>query len=222
MKLKLSEQEFNLPMRWEEITIAQFFAMQKLNKENVVEYTCGLLAILTGIEYDKWYNASEFDVAEKILTLLNEWINIPPDFSNSSAPKELIIAGKAIEIPHDIKLKTWAQKLVFQDLIKNHWIDAANDVGIDFMPMAIAIYLLPDKFTDKAASEYSELISKEMLLFDGVAISRFFLTNFLKYSSSNPTTLVAGMIQKKSMPESKTSKSLAHYLRFGSTPKKSV
>lgn len=206
--LLLGEQKFNLPISWEEITIKQWLDLREIDFTDI----CSILAVLTGIDRDIWFSSTEVsDIEQNVIPQL-EFLADPIDLTKVPLPKTVTIGGKQIEVPTDIGLKTYGQKIIFQrEMLK--YADAGGDFKIEFMPRALAIYLCPEeKFTDAAAIEYQKEV-EQMKVVEAYPVACFFLSRLLKSWSEKVRTLKLPTTGIKKQRESNGLKSLASRLR---------
>lgn len=190
--LLLGEQKFNLPTDWNELTISQWLTLREIDFTDI----CSILAVLTGIDRDTWFSSTEFSTIEERVIPHLEFLTNPIDLEKIPLPKNVTISGKTIDVPTDIGLKTYGQKIIFQKEMLKH-IDPNGDFKIEFMPRALSIYLCPEPFTDEAAKKYQTEV-EQMKVVEAYPVACFFLSRLLKSWSEKVRTLKAPTIPTSS------------------------
>lgn len=175
-KYKETEIKFNLPQSWEDITLYQYIELSKWDRKDLIQ----LFAVITGIDYDVFFNCESEGINDLLLTNL-EFLKEPLDLEALPLPKEIEIDGKKLEVPQDITQKTFGQKISLQlylaEAVKN------EKSKIDCLAFAIALYFFPeiaqDKYNEDEAKKIIPLIEKCKLV-EAYPIGSFFLNKFLE------------------------------------------
>jgi len=172
--LTLGEKKFNLPSDWNDITVKQWLDLRSIDFTDI----CAILAVLTGIEREMWFTSTEISGIEEIILPQLQFLADPIDLTKIELQKFVTISGKEVEVPKDIGLKTYGQKIIFQqEMLKYSATD--GNFKIEFMPRAIAIYMCPEPFTDIKAFEYEKEIER-MKVVEAYPLASFFLSSLLK------------------------------------------
>lgn len=176
---KLGDTSFNMPESWHEVTVKQWLDFRKIDVSDI----CAVLAVLSGLSREQFFNTREIDLVDKLIPFLN-WMQEPIDLKSQPVPKSVIISGQEVEVTGDITFKTYGQKLTYhQELFK--YMDENGTAKVEFIPVALSIYLCPDPFSDiKAAALIPEI--EKLPITIAYPIASFFLTNSLLSFQTNP------------------------------------
>lgn len=179
MKLTLGTHEFNLPTKWQEVTLGQMIALGKHEKQINADPALLLACLITPTNEPGTINEPEspygllwrVDIAQsnKILPL-TEFINTAFDFTTQSLPQEVTISGKRVTVPKDLSLLSLGQKIISENAMKKQ--------GVDGMPTVIATYLHPlVTGTDFNSDKAKELLPDvwKMKAVEAVPLANFFL-----------------------------------------------
>lgn len=186
--------DFSLPSSWQEVTLGQSIAWEAEYRKGDIHF-CKQLEILTGIEESTWRNCTILSL-DRMLNPYLQWTHEPmKEIDLNNVPDEVTIDGKTIAVPKNIELKTFAQYITFKTSMAKYM--KVNDTGkiesvaMEFFPLAIAIYLYPEKeFDDAKAMEFAEKC-KQLPLVQASPLSTFFFLKFLNSENetvSNSTT----------------------------------
>lgn len=178
---KLADQSFTIPEGWHEITLKQWLSLRTIDINNI----CAILGVITGIPEETWFYARQIEMIEKMIPNM-KWIGRPFDLKKQPIPETVMLNGETVTVPKDITIKTFGQKLTYQNEMAKHLNDDGN-VKVEFLPMNLAIYLCPEPFTDQKAFALVQHI-EAMPVTQAYPIGSFFLTSFLKSSPGNPST----------------------------------
>lgn len=195
------EWKFTLPESWEEVTLAQLIKFDQEQKLGDVSLTMQL-EILTGIPSIDWFNCTIISLDKKLMPYL-KWLREPiteTTFQTFRVPKEVTIAGQVYKVPADIDLCTLGQKITFQNqmasYIRKDPEENITGFELPFYPIAIAIYLYPDKpFSDVKALEFAKEVEK-LPLATAYPLASFFLRRFLESSNETVTSSPTLLMQK--------------------------
>lgn len=194
--------EFSLPESYKEITLAQLLKWSEMQTAQDISF-CKIMEMLTGIPESDWLNCSVTSIDELILPKI-KWLSEPlneQEFISLPVPKKVMIDGKMIEVPMDIDLKTFGQKITFQTQMGEYIIkDGEGNItgfSLAFYPIAIAIYLFDEpKFDDGKAMLFAEKC-KALTLTEAYPLASFFLTKFLGSSKEIKTSSLTTRMNKK-------------------------
>lgn len=164
----------NFPSGWDELTFRQLAALRKQEGND----TGHLLEILTGIERNGWLNMPS-GIAGTLARLL-DWVQTPLNWYQLIPPKAIKIGEKEYQVPKDLGLKTFGQKITLETKVQK-MLEQKKDL-FEIMPDAMAIYFQPivdgGNFDDQKAEDMRELF------YDCPAIHVFPIASFFLRTSS--------------------------------------
>ena len=168
---KLADQKFSLPESWNEITLRQWLQLRTIDAKDI----CAVLSIFTGIPKETFYQARDIDYVEKMIPNL-QWIATPIDLKELPVPSIISLNGETVVVPKDISIKTFGQKLMYQNEMVKH-LDGEGNVKIEFLPMNLAIYLCKDPFSDENVAAILPHI-EQLPIVHAYPTGAFFLSSF--------------------------------------------
>jgi hypothetical protein len=208
----LGSYKFDLPQDYGELTLKQFYAIRKSNGDLL-----DLFSILSGLDRSIWEEAKDLDIDAKLSPYL-EWMNEKFNPDLYIKPVKLRVNGEYYDVPKDIKLKTFGQKLALQNEVERVGKDGGTDV--DVFPFALSLYFQPTYFNNKYdAAQVDELLPliMECKIEEAYPIASFFLNNYLKSLQSRKRNFLMILHRKKlerALAGSESSKSLEQYTPF--------
>lgn len=177
----LESHKFNLPECWEEVTTRQWFQLQEVDLKD----DCAILAILSGVPREVWFNTDKIDIVEKMLPILN-FMNNPLSLVRYPVPAKIKVGAREIEISKDIRLKTFGAKLTYQNELyskdgqgKYIYLNDDHTFKSEFVPVGLSIYLCEEPFSDAKAKELIDDILNVPIA-EAYPTAAFFLNNFLE------------------------------------------
>lgn len=153
LPIKLNGQPFNFPTEVSELTLKQFFALRKAN--GILDEICAL----TGIDRQTIANfKGREDLATCQALLADLGKKLSEGFDTQSIPKEVIIAGKTVSVPKNLKLEPVGAFISVHNLITEEQRRAADTEAAydptDIIPQVLAHYFwLPYMGDDVLYSE---------------------------------------------------------------------
>jgi hypothetical protein len=184
---------FELPQDYGELTIKQFL----LIKNNPGGDFIDLLSILSGLSREVWEQCKDFNIDVKIAPFI-EWVNEPFNPDGYTLPDNLIINGKEIDRPKDIRYQTYGQKLALQKEFLEVQKKGGNDV--DIIPFALALYFQPAYYDCKHdMDKVDELLPLVMECKIQLAypIGYFFLNSYARLLVSKERSFLMFLQKKK-------------------------
>lgn len=195
--------DFNLPSSWQEITLAQMIAWEASARKGRLTFT-RQLEIFTGIPEATWNNCSIMSLDTMLAPYL-DWLKEPLDEASfKDVPQSVVIDGQVMPVSKDIELKTYGQYITFKTEMSNHMkLKAKGDIesiGLDFFPMAIAIYLYPEKvWDDTKVAAFADKV-KHLPLLQAHPLATFFFLKFLQSLSENEKSYTTNLTISNSEP----------------------
>lgn len=184
MEFLISGKRITLPNNWREVTLGQLLAI----RGDIVS-TLDVIAILSGVDAAFWRGVNPADIVNKILPAL-EWSNEPFDWNSLEVPiwyhiaekKPLSMCRYVLNVPMNLDLETYGQKVYIESLIGNEMSDA------DRVPMVLAAYFEPvysgKDFNTERLAEFLPVIL-ETACTEALPIYSFF---YRKYRASMLST----------------------------------
>ena len=177
-----TELQFNLPSSWQEITLGQMIDWENESATGPISF-CKQLEILTGIDEDTWVNCSILSLDKMLLPHL-EWMKKPVnELSFAGVPDHVVIDGETIPVPKNIELKSFGQYITFkmkmEEAIKKNDKGDFERIDINFIPLAIAIYLYPEHTFDDIKAAAFAIKVRELPFIQANTLSTFFFQKFL-------------------------------------------
>jgi hypothetical protein len=199
-EFNINGQKFFLHVSWEDVTVEQFIKINnnpKLAKGDVLE----LASILSGVDYDFFFeldpNVVNIDEILECLTFVKEI----PDFKKIPLPSAFHIAGRPIEVPTDLTIECWGQKIMFEEKMSE-----ALKLHGDPLPMIdqlLAIYfcnrITGKQFSEKDLPEATRLIGLSKIT-EAYPIANFFLNKYFKSITKIKSSLPVRRTRKKLQP----------------------
>jgi hypothetical protein len=208
----LGTYKFELPQDYGELTLRQFYAIRK-SKGDLLD----LFSILSGLDRSIWEQTKDLDIDAKIAPAL-EWMNDKFNPDLFIKPAKLRIKGEYYDVPKDIRLKTFGQKLALQN--ETERISKEGGTDVDVFPYALALYFQPICFNNKYdAAQVDELLPLIMdcKIEEAYPIASFFLNNYLRSLQSRKRNFLTILHRKKlerALVDSENLKSLEQYTPF--------
>jgi len=187
--------KFNVPSGYEDLTLGQYIAISKFDGHGILN----LVQDLTGLSQEVIDQTTEDEAMRKIVHLL-QWATIAPTFLDKEkddyeplpVPDKLTFDKEEYEVPQEIELKTFGQKISVQ--LHLSMAQKKETTIAECMPLIIAIYMQPivtgEPYQEDKAKKLLPAINK-MNLLDAYAVADFFLrssTQLLNEKSSNCLT----------------------------------
>jgi hypothetical protein len=174
--------QFNLPSSWQEITLGQMIDWEHESSSGPISL-CKQLEILTGIEEQTWLNCSILSLDKMLLPYL-EWMKEPVnELDFAGVPDSVVIDGETIPVPKNIELKSFGQYITFkmkmEEAMKKNDKGELERIDIDFIPLAIAIYLYPESTFDDIKAAAFAIKVRELPFIQANTLSTFFFQKFL-------------------------------------------
>jgi hypothetical protein len=184
LPIKLNTVPYNFPTELSEITLKQFFALR--GSKDILDEICAL----TGMNRQTIQNfKSPADLEKCTLLLNNVGKKLQQSFEGSKLPKQTIINGKVVKVPHNLKLQPVGAFIAVHNLITEEYKRCA-DQQTDFdptniIPQVLAHYFwLPYMGSDVLYSDegidnedYMEQINT-IPLTDAIPIANFFFRRY--------------------------------------------
>lgn len=183
--------KFELPVSWDEITVAQFLALKKKPKNDAE-----LFSILSGLPVEDWMNASEANIDEVILPLI-EYLKDQPNLDELLPPKTITINKKELKVPKNIGLKSYGQKILLHKAIRNHTEvipdgdggekEVTKDLD-ELIPYTLAVYF-HDQLNDNGRTDPGYVdevvpLMEQLMIVEAYPIASFFLSNLIGSSKT--------------------------------------
>jgi len=199
-KIKIGEYTGEIPTSWDEVTLHQLIDFWN-NKDKGISF---VLESFSGIPAKTWNAAPVEDVTNDIMPHL-KWIGEVPDFANLKCPEYVTIMGKKIKVPKDLDLKSFGQKIMFEQIVKQNINEAGDLDMVKVIPDALAIYFEPlfaeKDFDDERIEDFKVLMSRGMSGLEGYAVGSFFLMNYYGLKLSKRKNLILNLTQNNLQPE---------------------
>lgn len=178
--INFAASELSIKSDWSEITVRDFIALENIQQTGDIIDLLSILSSKPRKEIKAFYitDDDEIRIAETI-----DWVN---SFNENYLIKKdhLTIDGKVINIPTDLSVHTFAQKVAFEQAIKPHLIIEDGFItGFknSAIPLAIAIYLQPlitgKSFDADSINTTAEKIN-DLLFIEAAPIASFFLNRY--------------------------------------------
>ena len=193
IKFKIKDKTYEIPTKWEEITIDQFIGIDAWDKKDIVR----LISVLTDAPYDIVYNADALYIEENVLPSI-EFLKETPDFN--AMPKTITLKGKEYPTPKDEGFFTFGQKILLQNKISETVKE--NRAMSDCISFAIANYYQPIISGKKHDDDLVELLESEIgktKMFEAYPVGAFFLRKSIGSSKEIQLNLMISRIPFKSV-----------------------
>jgi hypothetical protein len=180
LPLKINETTYNLPLAWDEVTLAQAERLLKSEPDLISQ-----AAALLGIDKETLLNANTFDVAFNIGIHL-EYLTKAPEFD---MPPQVFAWGKWHDIPQGFDDFTYGQVALFQNTCAENLTE--DSIGLACFGKLIAIAMCKKVF-GKVTENNIELLQKEfagMKYVEAQPLVLFFCQNLKKSMNVNKPTL---------------------------------
>lgn len=170
----------SIPTNWGDCTLGQCI---DISQADVSEkgFKVKLLSILTGLSTEEILSSSDVDYWNSISTLI-EFIAEEPDMKSFEFPRFIKIGETKCNIPKDLTLETYGQKIALEELIRTAAEGADGKLNVlELMPTALSIYFYPiiagQKFNDERVDEFTDLM-KSIPVKYAFPVAGFFLSKF--------------------------------------------
>ncbi len=190
---KLGDKSINVKNKWEEITLGEFLRFPTVPSDDPIKkviYFYDIFSVLSGISKTELMNVNPEDMADDIIAECMAFMSTPMP---NELPKEIAIAGKSIQIPEDISIKTHGQFLMFNTscIQETRTEETTSRKFIwDKSALALAIYFQPlytgKKFSGDDLKEL-ESLCRDIPAIDAIPICSFFLRKYTNSSPLSPT-----------------------------------
>lgn len=131
LRISLEDKIYDLPESWKEVNVKQFIELGLYDGKDIIT----LLSILMQAPYDEVFVMTDGSI-EKMIDSLS-WYRADFDFEKLPVPEKINIGGADFVPPKDIKLKTYGQKIHFEDKM------SGGDGPILKMAYVVGIYMYP-------------------------------------------------------------------------------
>lgn len=187
--IQIDKDVYSLPENWDEVTVNQFLEL----RDHIDADFITILSILISAPYDKIYTCNPEMIAKKVLPLLNWYFDDTFNFDELKIPPKLSVRDKKYPIPRDIRLKSFGQKLHFEEIMRD-----IKDPVIK-MPYVVAIYMYPivtkNKFDIESLDEFAKNTIGNCKITEIYPIANFFLAKLKKYWIKKAKRLARNTLQ---------------------------
>lgn len=187
--IKLLGISYQLPERWDEVTVRQFIGLMDRSKD-IAGNPALILSILSGIDYDVLMNADPRQIEGDILAHLT-FLGNDVGLESFEKSETIEINGTRYVVPTDLQNETWGQKITAQMII--------NEAAAKKMPLIsiaselVAVYLQPvingPFFDDKKMKPIADQIRNTSKISEVWPVAAFFLRKSIKSAIQNPKPL---------------------------------
>lgn len=199
--------EKNLKTEWNEVTLNEWSKMLQHPKAD----EAFLLSILLDIPYIELvnYNTEQFDD-----TILRHLIftQQDPQLFSQPVPDVILVDGKGVEVPKDLKQCTWYQRSMLKTLIQEYSKERTGNSVLflrDYPSLAahaIAIYIQPLLHPDKKVDgnvipEVTKIIAETLPITQAYPLAAFFLNSWISSSQWNARSSVMNRSRKRKKQE---------------------
>ena len=156
IKAKIKGIEYNIPIKWSDITYQQFIQVEKSEGQNE------MISALTGIPIEIIDAAPNEQLNKLIIALQFVQLKFKPQ--EFEIPDSIIVNGKEIKYVSDIREKTFGQKIYLHEVLKS----SENNL-YSIIPDLVAIYSQPyidDTEFDINAIEQIKVLLKDVFFVD--------------------------------------------------------
>jgi len=171
-----------VPESWQEVTVQQYVRLESegWNGWDMVH----LLSILSGHPLKELDNIADASVLDILLEHIGFIADNPPDFDRIKINKEIVLDGKALEVPSDLELETLGQKILMSNLMQH------DGSMVTQIANAVAIYLQPifdgSLFDRKRLPYIVKMINKAPII-EVFPLVSFFFRKLKEYKRSGLT-----------------------------------
>lgn len=173
--IQIDKDIYTLPESWDEVTVNQFLELRDCENADFIT----ILSKLINAPYDKVFACNPEMIAKKIMPMLNWYFDETFNFDELKIPSKLSVQDKKYPIPRDIRLKSFGQKIHFEEIMRD-----MKDPVIR-MPYVVAIYMYPvvtkNKFNIESLDEFTKNTIGNCKITEIYPIANFFLTKLKKY-----------------------------------------
>jgi len=195
----VNDKRITLKTSWDEITLADFFEIQKHNK-NVYK----LMEVLSSgeVSQKQWKKSREVMAHAKIIEAI-QFLGQPMGWEEMAVPDYYVLGDKkfntsgsatwfsinlnplAFKVPKDLGEETLAQKMVLQRRIAQLFQQDGNME--DAIPWALAVYFQPlytgEEFDEKLAADFMEDVVLHSMVVQAYPIGFFFVKKSIDLAS---------------------------------------
>lgn len=199
---KCSGFEFELPARWSELTLNQFYKLKESDGSCL-----SVISILSNVPVQAWQGCPDIDIREKIDPYL-QFLEDSFDLENYFVPDFITVSGKRYPKPSGIGVNCAGQKWHLEDVWKEADKNGKSDV--DCYAQALAIYMQPVVSGKPYDADLVEKLIPEILeckLEEAWPLASFFLDSYVKSLSKKERLFRISQSQKRYEQELKDSKS---------------
>ena len=173
--IQIDKDVYDLPESWGEITVNQFMELRDCENADFIT----ILSKLINAPYDKIFACNPEMIAKKVIPMLDWYFDETFNFDELKIPSKLSVQDKEYPIPRDIRLKSFGQKLHFEETMKDMRDPVAK------MPYVVAIYMYPiitkNKFDIESLDEFTKNTIGNCKITEIYPIANFFLNKLRKY-----------------------------------------
>ncbi len=221
----VNNKRITLKTSWDEITLADFFVIQKHSK-NVYK----LMEVLSSgeVTQKQWKQSREVMAHAKIIEAI-QFLTQPMGWEEMEVPDYYVLGDKkfntsgsatwfsinlnpsAYKVPKDLGEETLAQKMVLQRRISQLFNQDGNME--DAVPWALAVYFQPmytgEEFDEKLAADFMEDVVMHSMAIQAYPIGFFFVKKSIGSANWRRTELAMSRPQRRRRQKStKSGKSL--------------
>jgi len=173
--IQIDKDVYDLPEGWHEVTVNQFLELRDCENADFIT----ILSKLINAPYDKVFACNPDMIAKQILPLLDWYFDETFNFDELRIPPKLSSQENEYPIPRDIRLKSFGQKIHFEEIMR----DIKDPVTK--MPYVVAIYMYPiitkNKFDVESLDEFTKNTIGNCRITEIYPIASFFLNKLRKY-----------------------------------------
>lgn len=200
-----------VPTCWGEISLSQFYQLQKLPTDEFID----VAPVLTSIDRELLLNCTDSDIDRKIFPAI-QWIGDKDnqiDAHDNFVPDTLELNGKKFSVPKEIRFETYAQKLAIERVLRKNTEETQIGIYADILAIYLYRSYTGEKFDERKAIEFKEEVLKLQLKY-AFPVAAFFLTNLEGYLISSQENYNMNLRNLKLVQESSDLKSSENFLHF--------
>jgi len=212
---KIGNVSFELPASYGELTLRQFYSLQKSGNDKLVQ-----LSILSGLDKSFLEQCEDLELDYRVAQCLS-FFEDKFNCNEYLVPDYITISGKRYKTPGGIGINAFGQKLALVQAITEAEKVGGNE--IDCYPFVIALYMQPLVTGQKYNADLVEKLIPEVMdckLAEAWPLAGFFLSNYVRYLNESAKNYPTPQPRKSLGPESigfrnsETGKSYSHSRSF--------
>lgn len=188
-RVKLDDQVYDFPESWKEVNVKQFVDLSMYKNDDIIS----LLAILMQAPYDIVFCMDDKSIEALVNNL--DWYREDMDWEALPRPDTINIGGIEFEPPTDIRLKSYGQKIHFEQKmlsLENPIIKMAYAVGVYMYPVVTG-----KQFDDMSIDRFVQEKIMKCRILQVYPWAAFFLDNWMPLTRRKRRLLIRNLPKKK-------------------------